>query len=54
MCKDAEHESLEEKVKISPRKFKEGLKHLLSISKEELDARVQKDREERRARRKAK
>ena len=53
MCKDPEQSSLEEKVKLPPRKFKEGLKHLLSVSKEELDARVKRDREQRRKRRKA-
>jgi hypothetical protein len=44
--------SINEKVKISPRKFKAGLKRLLSVSKEELDARVQRDREQRRNKRK--
>lgn len=53
MCKDPEQTSLEEKVKISPRKFKDGLKRLLSVSKEELDARVKRDREQRRKKRKA-
>jgi hypothetical protein len=43
---------LEEKIKISPQKFKAGLKRLLSVSKEELDARVRKDRENRRDKRK--
>lgn len=53
MCKEPEQSSLEEKVKIPPRKFKAGLKRLISVSKEELDARVKRDREQRRARRKA-
>ena len=52
MCKDTEHDSTEEKVKISPQKFKAGLKRLLSVSKEELDGRVRKDREKRRDKRK--
>jgi len=54
MCQDTDKSSLEEKVKIPPRKFKDGLKRLLSVSKEELDARVKRDREQRRKRRKAK
>jgi hypothetical protein len=52
MCKDPEQDSLEEKVKIPPQKFKAGLKRLLSVSKEELDSRVRKDRQQRRAKRK--
>ena len=52
MCKDPEQGSLEGKVRISPQKFKAGLKRLLSVSKEELDARVRKDRQQRRAKRK--
>ena len=52
MCKDTEHDSTEEKVKISPQKFKAGLKRLLSVSKEELDARVRRDRQQRRIKRK--
>lgn len=47
MCKDEVPDSLTKKVKISPRKYKDGLKHLLSVSKEQLDARVLKDREQR-------
>ena len=52
MCKDPEHDRLEEKVKISPQKLKAGLRRLLSVSKEELDARVRKDRQKRRVKRK--
>ena len=52
MCKETDQSALEEKVKISPRKFRAGLKKLLSVSKEELDARVKRDREQRRAKRK--
>jgi hypothetical protein len=52
MCKDHEQDSVEEKVKISPKKFKAGLKRLLSVSKEDIDARVRKDFEQRRAKRK--
>ena len=52
MCKDPEQDPLEEKVKIPPQKFKAGLKRLLSVSKEELDARLRKDRQHRRAKRK--
>jgi len=53
MCKDPEKSSLEEKVEIPQLKFKDGLKRLLSVSKEELDTRVKRDREQRRKRRKA-
>jgi hypothetical protein len=53
MCKDTDQRSLEEKVKISPRRYSEGLKHLLSVGKEELDARVKRDRQQRRKKRKA-
>ena len=52
MYKDTEPPIIEKRVKVSPRKFKEGLKRLLSVSKEELDARVRKDRQQRRAKRK--
>jgi hypothetical protein len=40
-------------VLITPAKFKAGLRRLLSVSKAELDARIQQDREQRRANRKA-
>ncbi len=37
---------IEKKVKISPRKFQSGLKRLLSVSKEEMDARLRLEREQ--------
>jgi hypothetical protein len=39
---------------VSLRKFRVALKRLLSVSKEELDARLQEEREAKLARRKAK
>ncbi len=53
MYKDTGQTGVEEKVKISPRKFKAGLRRLLSVGKEELDARLKQGREQRRANRKA-
>jgi hypothetical protein len=39
--------------KLTPAKFTAGLKRLLLVSKAELDTRLQRDREQRRARRQA-
>lgn len=43
----------EKPKQLTPAKFQAGLKHLLSVSKAELNERLQRDREQRRARRKA-
>jgi len=37
---------VDKKVRISSRKFQSGLKRLLSVSKEELDARLRLEREQ--------
>ncbi len=54
MSKETKQDSLDEKVIIPPEKYKAGLKLLLSVSKEELDERVQTGRAHRRKKRKSK